>query len=226
MKIIQKEIVVSIALLCLFCLAASKASAALIAKPQPGKILLATKAGGPGKRTLTATTPLGRLRGLLVLKQRQLDGVNWLALRTPWRPNRRAMWAPEDSFFLRYTPWRLVVDLSRRKMSFYYQGKLSWSTPVIVGKEQTPTPTGLFALHDFYRASGDLRPFVFQTTAHSRVLRTWYGGEARVALHGRHGSLMAPWGTAASNGCIRTPDWALRKIKRRVTLGMPIRIQR
>lgn len=209
----------------LFLLLPHPAEAATIARPLPGQnyVLLHKKPKTSSKRkALSSITRSGRRRSLLVLRQRP----GWIGLRAPWRPSRKTFWGRRSRFHLHSVSQKLVLDRSRRVLSFWGSGKRRWRARVVVGRSSTPTPLGKFALHDFYRTGGDLRPWVFETTAQSPAIRSWLGGEARIALHGRHGSLWAPWGSASSNGCIRTPDWALRKIRRRAEIGMPIHIRR
>ncbi|MEX0621048.1 MAG: L,D-transpeptidase, partial [Solirubrobacterales bacterium] len=139
----------------------------------------------------------------------------WLQIRIGERPNNRAAWVPTEKVLLETIDLKIIISVGNRTMTMFRNGKKAWKPKVVVGKQSTPTPRGLFAVHDFYRATNDLRPWIVETTAHSEVLRTFEGGPGRVAIHGRHGKLRVPWGSAASNGCIRTPDWALRWIRRR-----------
>jgi hypothetical protein len=204
---------------------ASYASADQIARPlfwkttvraepdgQPdGKILAAARSGGPS--------------GFLVLDRREVSDKDWLAVRIGRRPNDRIGWVPAARFEVVEARNRLIVSVAKRKMTLLLNGRPAWKTRVIVGKPSTPTPRGLFAVHDYYRVTDDLRPWVVELTAHSEVLKRFLGGPARVALHGRHGALRAPWGTAVSNGCIRSPDWALRSIRKHLPPGSPIEVR-
>ena len=66
-------------------------------------------------------------------------------------------------------------------------------------------------------------------TAHSEVLKTYDGGDGRVALHGRGGaSLSAPLGSAASHGCVRLANDDIARLVRRIGRaglpGTPVRI--
>lgn len=196
-----------------------------IAKPLFLKTGYSLHAGGPAKRILRGDTPSGLPAQFLVIKKRKIKDVNWVAVRLPRRPNKSIGWIREEKLLLRKARGKLFLSLRHRTLAFFLNGKRVWRTQVVIGKESTPTPRGLFALYDRHRAFDNLRPWVFETTAHSRVLRTFQGSPARIALHGRHDSLWAPWGSASSNGCIRTPDWALRSLRRKAPLGTSIRIR-
>lgn len=211
----------------LLCPGSAEAGQDLIATPKYWSVGLAKKPEGKAKRYLQAETKIGHTSRLLVIKQRTINDREWLGLRGPWRPNRAVLWARRSNFYLAPVRFRLQLDLSRRQLSFHKnKGPLLWRSPVVIGAPDRRTPKGLFAIYDHYRSRGAMRPWVFETTAHSKDLDTFMGGDARIALHGRHGWLWAPWRSASSNGCIRTPDWALRKIRKNLQHGMPLLVKR
>ena len=214
--------------LCVGLFVVPSASAAEIATPIMGKTPYSLKAGAPPlKRKISASTYLGNPMRLLVLKDQTLQGVRWLKLRLPERPNNSFAWVTEDQVTLSKTPTRIEIDISSRKVTMFWGGDAKWSERVIVGAPSTPTPTGQFAIYERYRTNSELRPWVFELTAHSETLKSFNGGPGRVAMHGRHGALAAAmWGTAASHGCIRMPDVALHKIAKQAPVGSPVRIRR
>lgn len=210
----------------LLCLAmAGNADASQIARPLYWAIPTWHKPGGQINGRIEAIARSGLASGFLVVHRRNVSGDFWLGIRVGKRPNDRVTWVPAQMVTTKRTRGRLTVSLKNRRMTLHLGRYRAWTAKVIVGKPSTPSPRGLFAIHDFYRVNDDLRPWVIETTAHSEVLRSFLGGPARVAIHGRHGALMAPWGKAVSNGCIRAPDWALRSIRKRLAIGAPIRIR-
>lgn len=210
-------------LVCL--LLSASASAAEIAHPIYWKTAVRTKPNGPTDGLIRAAARSGGPSGYLVIDKREVAGRQWIALRIAKRPNDRVGWIPADRVELEEARGKIFVSVVNRTMTLLLDDKPVWKTKVVVGKPSTPTPRGLFAIHDFYRVDDDLRPWVIETTAHSEVLDSFLGGPARVALHGRHGALRVPWGIAASNGCVRTPDWALRSIRKLLRPGSPIEIR-
>jgi hypothetical protein len=200
---------------------AGTAEARQIARPEIIRSPYFKEISGERSGWLRAETRGGRRAGFLVLKQLE----DWLLVRLGKRPNHHAVWLRKKDFHIVSTGYKIHISRKNRTMALFWRKKRLWKTSVIVGAPSTPTPRGLFALHDIYRVQDDLRPWVFETTAHSKVLDSFLGGPARIAIHGRHGSLKVPWGRAASNGCIRAPNWALRSLKRLVPIGAPIRVR-
>jgi len=223
----KKSLAALAALLAVGLLTAATADAAEIATPIRAKTPFSLKAGAdPLKKRLWGSTYLGNPLRLLVLRDQNINGERWLKLRLPERPNNSFAWVREDDVTLSSTPARVEVDVSERRVTLFWGGEEKWSERIIVGAPSTPTPTGQFAIYERYRTGGDLRPWVFETTAHSEALKTFDGGPGRVAMHGRHGGLYAPWGTAVSHGCMRMPDKALERIAKQAPIGAPLRIRR
>lgn len=204
---------------------AGQAGAAQVAEPLFWKTPYSGKPDGKTKGYLKAATRSGIAARFLVVKERRAEGDEWLGLRLPTRPNRNVGWVRAEDFNVSRAKAKLIVNRDARTLTMFINGDRKWRTEVVVGKPSTPTPRGLFAIHDRHRVRDEYRPWIFETTAHSRKLRWFQGGPARIALHGRHGDLRVPWGIAASNGCIRTPDWALRSIRKQAPPGTPLRIK-
>lgn len=223
---IVSGLLVSLAL-ALFCLSAGAlpAGAAKIVRPLLWKTTTHTSPAGPANGKITALTRSGMTSGFMVLQRTEAEAGQWLLIRIGERPNHRSAWVPADTVRSIRAKTRIVISIANRKMFLIIGGKKAWAAPVVVGKASTPTPRGLFAVHDFYRVKDEMRPWIIETTAHSEALRTFLGGPARVAIHGRRGQLRVPWGSAASNGCIRAPGWALHSIKKRAPVGTPIQVR-
>lgn len=202
---------------------AGTASAAEIARPVTYKVPFSAEPGGPAEGRIKARTRGGRVAGYLILDQRRVGGEDWVGIRLGnRRPNDRLGWVEEDRITRADARYKVHVSLASRTMALFRGRERVWRTGVVVGTRATPTPRGLFAIHDFYRVRNELRPWQIDLTAHSEVHRTFQGGPGRVAIHGRHGSLAVPWGSRASNGCVRSPDWALRSLRRLVPVGTPV----
>lgn len=196
-----------------------------IVRPVVIKVPYSAVPGGERIGKISAETRGGEEAGLLVVEKKRVDRRLWYGVRIAKRPNDRVGWVSADRVYPLYARYLIHVSLSTRTMSLFRDQERLWKTKVVIGAVETPTPIGLFAIHDFYRVDNELRPWVIETTAHSEVHKTFQGGPGRVAIHGRHGSLRVPWGIRASNGCIRAPDWALRSINRLAPVGTPIRIK-
>ena len=59
----------------------------------------------------------------------------------------------------------------------------------------------MFAVHDVVPVSGLLGPYIIALTAHSRVLKTFAGGDGTIGIHGWPDS--GALGKAVSHGCVR-----------------------
>jgi len=175
---------------------------------------------------LTWSTPDGFPSIYLVLRGHwDAQGVEWVELRVPGRPNGKTGWVPRDalgSFHL--THLELVVNREQERMYLYSRGRRMWSAPVGVGKPSTPTPTGHFWVDERFTvtdpASG-YYPYAFGTTDYS-TLTEWPGG----GIVGIHGPYYDPQGIPGqiSHGCIRlhvSDDfWLAAHLK----LGTPLHV--
>jgi lipoprotein-anchoring transpeptidase ErfK/SrfK len=123
------------------------------------------------------------------------------------------------------TPFRVLVDLSERRVTVYRSGRVAARWTAAVGTAVNPTPTGRFAVSEIVRQprpGGFFGPFIISLTAHSEKLSDFDGGDGRVALHGtnRPGLL----GRAVSHGCVRLSNPAITRIARLVPPGAPVDI--
>jgi hypothetical protein len=204
-------------------LLAGAAGAAEIARPITYKVPFSGKPGGPAEGRIKAETRGGRLAGYLILEEKRVRGEDWVGVRLGTeRPNDRLGWVEEERVTRVEARYKVHVSLRSRTIALFRGEKRIWRTRVVIGARETPTPRGVFAIHDFYRVNNELRPWQIDLTAHSEVHRTFQGGPGRVAIHGRHGSLRVPWGIRASNGCVRSPDWVLRSLRRLAPVGTPV----
>ncbi len=166
--------------------------------------------------------------GLLVLSSvTAADGIVWLRVRLPIRPNNAAGWISSDFAVISSTPWRVVVSATRRTVSVYDAGRLRRRFGAVVGKPATPTPIGLFAVYAKARqpVGSDLGPWALHLTAHSNVLFNYGGGPGRVAIHGRAGDLLAdPIGSARSHGCVRVLNTDIAWLAATVSVGTPVAV--
>jgi len=154
--------------------------------------------------------------------------VGWLHVRLPGRPNSHTGWIRGGATTLRTTPWHIVVQTSRRRVTVYRLGRAIRVFKAIVGKPSTPTPLGEF----FVEESVKLRPwdvggpFALALSAHSNVLQEYKGGPGQIALHGLD-NIGGVLGTAVSHGCVRLADSAMRwLVAGRIGPGVPVTIIR
>jgi lipoprotein-anchoring transpeptidase ErfK/SrfK len=165
---------------------------------------------------------------LAIAEVRDIDGVRWLRVRLPLRPNGSSGWLQEDSVEVRRLRYRVEVSRRARTLTLLRDGARVASTRVVIGAAATPSPTGTFAVLEVVRQPKGslLGPWALHLTAHSTVLDNYGGGPGRVALHGRSGTLRRdPLGSARSHGCIRMPNAFVARLHDVAVEGTPVIIR-
>jgi len=152
-------------------------------------------------------------------------GAAWLRVRLPGRPNGHTGWIRRSATAPASTSWHIVVATSSRRVTVYRVGRVVRVFTAIVGTSSTPTPKGKFFVEEGVelRASAAGAPFALALSARSEVLQEFAGGPGQIALHGLSnvGGLL---GTAASHGCVRVTNDAMRWLVVRIGPGTPVTI--
>jgi lipoprotein-anchoring transpeptidase ErfK/SrfK len=181
----------------------------------PQTMLLAARRPITGEQTTLPVT--GSLTGA--------DGVRWLQVMLPGRPNSSTGWIAQQGTRELATRWHLVVNLAARRIGVYNGGRLARAFRAVVGKPSTPTPTGEFFVEETLQmAPGDAGgPFALALSARSNALQEFEGGPGQIAIHGRD-NLGGTLGTAASHGCMRLGTASIDWLSGRVGPGTPVTI--
>ena len=212
------------------------ASAGSAAAPQPlvalmhGHVARAGPSAHAGRvEFVPARRPLTRVRTVLPVlgEATSKTGGAWLRVLLPGRPNGHGGWISAKRTKRSSTEWRILVDLSARRVTVYRADRVRRQFRAVVGSPSTPTPRGRFFIEEAlalspYDAGG---PFALATSARSYVLREFEGGPGQVALHGTANLSGAP-GSAVSHGCIRLRTRAITWMARRIGGGVPLTIVR
>jgi lipoprotein-anchoring transpeptidase ErfK/SrfK len=153
------------------------------------------------------------------------DGVRWLRVMLPGRPNGSTGWIAEQGTRRLVTGWHLVVDLAARRVQVYGAGHVVRTFQAVVGKPSTPTPTGEFFVEEALQMSpGEAGgPFALALSARSNVLQEFEGGPGQIAIHGRD-NLGGTLGAAESHGCIRLATASIDWLATRIGPGIPVTI--
>ncbi len=169
-------------------------------------------------RTVGPETEFGSPLVLSVVKRR----AGWLGVSTPDLSNGRLGWIRRDPRQVQvyWTKYSLHADLSARTLSVHYGDDSLDRFVVTVGAPGSETPIGRFAITD--AISFGSSPYygccaLALSGRQTRLPASWLGGD-RIAIHGTDG----PVGDAASHGCIRATNAAMRTLFRRVPLGTPV----
>ena len=150
------------------------------------------------------------------------DGMQWLHIRLPMKPNGRTGWVPADMLGPLYVVrTQLAISRSSRKAVLRKNGRIIWQAPVGVGKPGTPTPTGNFWIRELLRGgNGAYGPWAFGTSAYSNI-REWRGAPV-VGIHGTNQPGLVPG--APSHGCVRVRNNKISQLARLMPIGTPVKI--
>ena len=164
---------------------------------------------------------------LLLSTSTDARGRVWVRVRVPGRPNGRIGWVPRSALGdFQVTHWLLVISLSARRLTAYYNGKLRLSAPVGVGKPSTPTPAGHFWIRERLKVtnrSDPYWPYALGTSDYS-TLTEWPGGGV-VGIHGDLGEPRVIPGDP-SHGCVRMRNADIAWLAPRLQIGTPVHIIR
>jgi lipoprotein-anchoring transpeptidase ErfK/SrfK len=120
----------------------------------------------------------------------------------------------------------LVLDLSSRRLILKEGDRVVRRMTVGVGRPNSPTPRGRFAVTDKLSGSryGSFYGCcILALSAHQAHLPPGWTGGDRIAIHGTN--VPSTIGTASSAGCPHARDADLRVLMRRVPLGAPVFIR-
>jgi hypothetical protein len=187
----------------------------------------APAAGSPRVALLPATTPITGEQTTLPVIGRSIghDGLRWLHVMLPGRPDGSTGWIVQPGTRRLTTGWRIFIDLARRRVWVYHDGRMVRTFQAIVGKPSTPTPTGQFFVQESIQiAAGEPDgPYALALSARSNVLQEFEGGPGQIGIHGRDG-LGGILGNAESHGCIRLATPSIDWLAARIGPGTPVKI--
>jgi lipoprotein-anchoring transpeptidase ErfK/SrfK len=183
------------------------------------RVPLRARPGGRVVARIGRRTEFGSPRVLGVTGRRG----RWLRVMAAERPNGRTGWIPAAAARLGATDVSLRVDRSRRELTVLRGKRVLRRLPVAVGRPDTPTPTGRFAVTDHLRTNAPDSPYgccaVALSGHQTKLLPGWPGGD-RLAVHGT--PQPETIGRPVSLGCMRAAADDLRFLMRTVPLGAPV----
>ena len=221
-------------------------SAAVVPPAPPKRCVAGTKAVGSSRLTVAAVVrnhatayrrpgrrPFARFGHLnqndfptvfrVVSAIRRADcKATWFRVQLPIRPNGVQGYVRARDVTVASVRSRIVVQVSKRRLTFFRRGRRVLTTPVAVGSSATPTPTGSYYVNQRLipaDTGGPFGPGAIGISAFSNVLTGWTQG-GPVAIHGTN----EPWsiGHAVSNGCIRVRNPILKKLFAATPAGTPV----
>ena len=174
-----------------------------------------------------ATTPITHERTVLPVlgHHRGPEGVTWLLVRLPGRPNGHTGWIRGPGTKKAHTTYAIVVDLRHRQVSVYQRGALVRQFSVVIGRPSAPTPTGSYFVEESLEIIPGYPggPYALALSARSNVYSEFDGGPGQIAFHGVFGIGGTP-GTAVSHGCVRVDSGDMAWLGAHIRNGVPVRI--
>ncbi|MEJ7891929.1 MAG: L,D-transpeptidase [Solirubrobacteraceae bacterium] len=147
----------------------------------------------------------------------------WLKVAASQLPNGERGWIPARTATVLGTDMDIHVDRSKLQATLRDDGRAVLRFPVAVGRPGNETPLGRYAVTDKLTPTDGTSPYgccALALTGHQTRLEPGWPGGDRLAIHGT--PAVETIGTAASLGCMRAPEDALRRLMRQVPLGAPV----
>ena len=147
------------------------------------------------------------------------NGTPWYRISVPGRPNGRYGYIPAADAAVSPTKSQIVVNVGRRTIDVFHNGKHVLHGKVAVGAPGMETPLGHYYVQArFVPDDPFLGVFAVETSAYSK-LSEWPGGGV-VGIHGT--SMPQLLGQAVSHGCVRVSNATASALRRLAPLGTPI----
>jgi hypothetical protein len=166
----------------------------------------------------------GQAQVYLALDSYSRDGVTWILVPIPGRPNGVTGWVPAGALGeLQVTHEFLRVDREAFRLTLFNDGRAIFSTRVGVGRSGLATPAGHFYVTEKLTLIEDpfYGPYAIGTSAYAPTLSEWPGGGV-VGIHGTDEPQLIPG--AVSHGCVRLRDTDIARLWSLVGIGTPIEI--
>jgi len=166
----------------------------------------------------------GQAAAYLALRSDTVEGLTWILVPLPGRPNGLTGWVPSSALGeLHATREYLRVNRDTLRATLYRSGRQIWSAPIGVGRPSLPTPAGDFYVTEKLTALGGAfyGPYAIGTSAYAPTLSEWPGGGV-VGIHGTDEPQLVPG--RPSHGCIRLRNGAITRLWPLIEVGTPIEI--
>jgi hypothetical protein len=160
--------------------------------------------------------------GVLAVRWDKRCDPAWYRVRLPIRPNGATGYVRAEVVDVFTVATRIEVDLSKRRIVLFRDGRRVITTTTAIGSPVTPTPTGRYYVNQrLYPQdpNGPFGPGAVGISSFSPVLTGWAQG-GPIAIHGTN----RPWsiGKAVTNGCLRIPNKVLARLFDQAWAGTPV----
>ena len=151
----------------------------------------------------------------------------WLEVLLPVRPNGSKGWIKATDVRLTEHDYRITIRLGLHRITVTKGPDAVVVAPIGVGKENTPTPGGVYYTKELLRPpkpDGVYGPYAYGLSGFSNTLMSFAGGPGVLGIHGTNDP--SGLGNDVSAGCIRMPNADIVKLVEQVKLplGVPVEI--
>jgi hypothetical protein len=154
------------------------------------------------------------------------DGA-WGRVRLPWRHDAAMGWIRLRGLRVTHTPFAVIVHRDERRIDVLRAGRRIATIAAGIGAAGSPTPAGSFFVTERVAVPADQRAsfgsFAFGLSGLQASLPAGWTGGDQLAIHGTGDA--ASIGRAASAGCVRVSEPALRRLRRWLVPGTPVEIR-
>ena len=162
---------------------------------------------------------------VLLVGRPDAQGVSWVKLRLPRRPNNVTGWVRRDGLGpLHLVHTHLVVSYATLSVTLYDRGKRRFRARVGMGAPRTPTPAGRFWIREKFHVRGSplYGTRAMGTAGYSNALTDWPGGGV-IGLHGTSEPGLIPG--RPSHGCIRLKNRDIERLYGLTPIGTPLLVR-
>lgn len=145
----------------------------------------------------------------------------------PVRPNGSHGWVNASEVTLSRVPYRIEVGISEHRIRVFNGDALIVDEPVGVGRQDRPTPGGVYYLKELLQPpnpDGPYGTYAYGLSGFSNVLTSFNGGSGVIGIHGTNEP--EALGTDVSSGCIRVHNDVIERLVEEIglPLGTPVEI--
>ena len=181
----------------------------------------------PGGSTVIGTLPAYSKFGnrMVAWVQELSKSGKYGKITVPYTMNPQTGWIRIAGLKKSHTEYRVVADVSKRRLTLLRSGKRVMTVPTTIGMPSRPTPPGRYHVADRWTSSpsGALGAFVF---ALSGLQINYPGAESGLFIMAIHGTNSpSTLGQSASNGCLRVGSKPLNRLIPVLRLGTPVIIR-
>lgn len=151
---------------------------------------------------------------------------------SPFEPSRLARQAPtmtQAPETLMTANTRVVISLSRRRLTLYQNDEVRGEFPVAIGQDEWQTPTGNFAVRDLRTNPIWQHPITKEAIGpgpSNPLGSRWIGflvkEQYHIGIHGTNQETLI--GEAVSHGCVRMLEKDVQSLYSHLRIGTPIKV--